>query len=55
MQRTFRENKDGTTTVIEINGDDEVEILVDKNWKVLHIYRVPIYRTSLPVPDLGNI
>ena len=46
MNRTFRENKDGTTTVIEREGGNEVEILVDKNWKVLHIYRRTIPNQS---------
>jgi len=49
MQRTFRENKDGTTTVIETDEENEVEILVDKNWKVLHIYR-----RTLPKPSNKN-
>lgn len=39
MKRTFKENKDGTLSILEIDGNQEVEILVDKTWKILHIYR----------------
>jgi len=39
MKRTFKENHDGTITIIERKEGQEVQIIMDKNWKILHIYR----------------
>lgn len=37
--RSFKENSDGTITIIERSDAQEVHIIMDKNLRILHIHR----------------
>ena len=39
IKRSFKQNSDGTITIIERKEGQEVQIIMDKDWKILHIYR----------------